>query len=143
MPITTASASFAQLQLSVPPGALTPGHGYAIELRTVVNAPVALAQSGFVDLDDVSLTMADLLPPSGLTASVPASGALRVEGQVDPQGQATSVTVQYGPTAAYGSSTAPASVSGAGTRPFTIPLAGLELGRPTTTASSRPTATAR
>lgn len=128
VPLTVASGSFAPQQLTVPPGALVAGHRYAIELRTVVNAPAALGQSGSVDLDDVTLQMTDLLPPTGLTASVPSTGAPRVEGQVDPQGQATSVTVEYGPTAGYGSATAPASVSGAGGQPFAIPLAGLNAG---------------
>ncbi|HEX5146790.1 MAG TPA: hypothetical protein VFV85_07185, partial [Conexibacter sp.] len=128
VPITTSSSSFAPLQLTVPPGALTPGHRYAIQLSTFVNAPLAISVSGSVDLDDVSLTMADLHPPSGLSASVPGSGATRVEGQVDPQGQATSVTVQYGPTSAYGSSTAPTGVSGSGSQPFAVPLAGLTAG---------------
>jgi hypothetical protein len=119
-----------------------------VQLDTVLTTNVSAVTSGTVDLDNVVLRLTDLAPPTGLTATFPASGSPRIEGSVDPAGQTTSVTVEYGLTAAYGSTTSAVTVNGSGSQPFTIPLAGLTPGqtydyrvvdRTTTARRRRPT----
>ncbi len=61
---------------------------------------------------------------------MPATGALRVTGAVDPQGLDTDVVVDYGATTAYGTTTTAVTIPGSatGTQPFTVPLSGLTAG---------------
>ncbi|MDW5595602.1 hypothetical protein VSS74_14730 [Conexibacter stalactiti] len=128
VPITTASSSFGPVQVTVPPSAVVAGRSYRVQLDTALTTSVSAVTSGNVDLDDVVLRLSDLEAPSGLTATVPGTGAPRITGAVDPAGLATSVVAEYGLTAAYGSSTTPVAVNGSGSQPFTIPLAGLTPG---------------
>lgn len=128
VPLGVASRAFSTVSATVPAGALVAGRTYAVELTTTVTTLLGAVQTGGVDLDDVVLRLVDLEPPSSLTATVPARGATRVEGSVDPHGLATTVAVEYGTTPSYGSATAPVSVGGSGAQPFTVPLAGLTPG---------------
>ena len=118
------TAGFRRLSATLPAGAVVPGRSYRLELRTRLAAVAAVPLAVTTDFDDVELQLIDAEAPSGLTATVPA-GAPRVTGSVDPHGQATTVTVDYGPTDAYGDSAGPAVVDGDGPQPFTIPLADL------------------
>lgn len=129
VPITSPSSSFGTISATVPPSAFVAGHTYRVALSVALSTAVSAVTSGNVDLDDVVLTLSDLEPPTGLTATVPGSGPTRVEGSVDPAGQSTNVTVEYGLTAAYGDVTSPDTVSGSGARAFSIPLAGLVPGQ--------------
>ena len=121
------TAGFRRLSATLPAGAVVPGRSYRLELRTRLAAVAAVPLAVTTDFDDVELQLIDAEAPSGLTATVPA-GAPRVTGSVDPHGQATTVTVDYGPTDAYGDSAGPAVVGGDGPQPFTIPLADLTPG---------------
>lgn len=129
-PLTSAAApplssAFVGAGGSVSPALLQPGRTYAIRIRLTLPTPVGLAVSGAVDLDDVALTLTDLAPPTGLTAAVAADTVgVRVHGSVDPHGLPTTVTVDYGPTSAYGSTTS-AVVNGSGAQPWSLALAGL------------------
>lgn len=125
VPFTVATPTYDALDIPVPSAALVPGLSYRVRLSTHLTTNVSAIANGSLDYDDVVLELTDVQPPTGLTATVPATGALRVEGQVDPHGVPTDVVVDYGPTAGYGSSTAPAAVDGSGPQPFTIPLPGL------------------
>ncbi|MDO8184790.1 hypothetical protein Q5424_06510 [Conexibacter sp. JD483] len=114
---------------SVSPALLQAGHSYAIRIRLTLPTPVGLAVSGAVELDDVALQLTDLAPPTDLSATVAADTVgVRVHGAVDSHGQPTTVTVDYGPTTAYGATTS-AVVNGSGPQPWSLALAGL---RPST-----------
>ncbi|MBB4664916.1 hypothetical protein [Conexibacter arvalis] len=128
LPLTAASAEFAPVSAPVPTSALVAGRSYRVALDVALTTTVSAVAGGSVDLDDVELRLTDLEPPAGLTGSFQTSGPPRVEGAVDPLGQETTVTVEYGPTAAYGSTTAPVVVDGSGAQPFAIPLADLTPG---------------
>ncbi|ADB51406.1 Ig-like domain repeat protein [Conexibacter woesei] len=128
VPLTAASATFSSLIVNVPPSAVVAGHTYRIALDVALTTAVSAVTSGNVDLDNVILRLVDLEPPTGLTATVPGSGPTRVEGSVDPAGQTTSVTVEYGLTTAYDTTTSPVTVNGSGSRSFSIPLGGLTPG---------------
>src|SRR5262249_11937172 len=117
------------IEATVPPGALVPGRTYRVQLATALTTTLAVAADGRVDLDDVVLRITDLLPPTGLTATFPASGPPRIDGAVDPAAQTTAVTVEYGTTAAYGTTSTPVTVGGSGSQPFSVPLAGLTPGQ--------------
>ena len=118
----TASSSFSTISSAIPNGALVDGRAYAIELGVNVTA---LAGVGSVGLDDVALTLIDIDPPSGLEASI---AAMAITGTVDPQGQPTTVTAEYGATTAYGSTTPPVVLHGTGAKGFSLPLPGLTPG---------------
>ena len=122
------TAGFTGVSATLPEGAVVPGRSYRLEVRTRVGQLAAVPLVVTTDVDDVELQLADLLPPSDLSAAFPAGGVARVEGSVDPNGQATSVTVDYGTSAGYGSSAGPVQVTGDGAQAFTIPLAGLNPG---------------
>lgn len=124
-PLTAASASFGSRQLTVDPAKLVGGRSYRIQIATSHTTSVSAVTSGNVDLDSVALTLSDLSPPLNLAGSFTA-GAVR--GTVETNGSATDVSVEYGPTAAYGSTTTPVTVTGSGSRSFSIPLTGLTLG---------------
>jgi len=125
-PITTAAltpaSSFSTMTAALPAGALTEGREYALELTITVTATVG---TGSVALDDVALQLVSLLRPRQLAADVSGNA---VAGTVDPQGQPTTVVVDYGATSDYGSSTPAVTVSGSGAQPFTVPLTGLTPG---------------
>lgn len=127
VPITTPSSSFGPVQVTVPPSAVVGGRSYRVRLDTALTTAVSAVTSGTVDLDDVVLRLTDLEPPTGLAASFQSSGP-SIDGSVDPAGQSTSVTVDYGLTAAYGTTSSPVVVSGAGAQPFSVPLGGLTPG---------------
>ena len=119
------STAFVGAGGSVSPALLQAGRTYAIRIRLTVPTPVGLAVSTAIDIDDVTLTMTDLAPPSGLTAAVAADTVgVRVHGVVDPHGLPTTVRVDYGPTSAYGAATSTV-VSGSGAQPWSLALAGL------------------
>jgi hypothetical protein len=128
VPLSAASASFTPVAADVPAGALVTGRTYRIELGVALTTNVSAVTSGNVDLDNVVLRITDLEPPSGLTGSFQTTGAPRVDGTVDPLGQDTSVTVEYGTSPAYGSSTSPVLVRGTGAQAFSIPLGSLTPG---------------
>ncbi len=128
VPLTAASASFTPVSANVPAGALVTGRSYRVELGVALTTSVSAVTSGNVDLDNVVLRITDLEPPSGLTGSFQTTGAPRVDGSVDPLGQDTSVTVEYGTTVAYGNSTSPVLVRGTGAQAFSIPLGSLTPG---------------
>jgi hypothetical protein len=127
-PLTAASASFGELSFGVPAGAVVAGRSYRVRIGTALTTSVSAVTSGNVDLDDVQLALTDLTLPTGLTASVPATGPTRVTGSVNPEGTSTEVVVDYGLTTAYGTTTAPVTVSGTTSQPFSIPLSGLTPG---------------
>ncbi|MDO8210873.1 Ig-like domain repeat protein [Conexibacter sp. CPCC 206217] len=127
VPITTASSSFGPVQVTVPPSAVVAGRTYRVQLDTALTTSVSAVTSGTVDLDDVVLRLTDLEPPTGLAASFQSSGP-SIDGFVDPVGQSTSVTVDYGLTAAYGTTSSPVVVSGSGAQPFSVGLGGLTPG---------------
>ncbi len=119
------SSAFVGTAGSVSPALVQAGRTYAIRIRLTLPTPVGLAVSGSIDLDDVALTLTDLAPPTDLTAGVAADTVgVRVHGSVDPHGLPTTVTVDYGPTTAYGATTS-AVVTGSGAQPFSLALAGL------------------
>lgn len=119
------SAGFNAYGGPLAPAALTAGHTYAVRVRMRFATPLGVAVRGALELDDVALQLTDLDPPTGLSARVSADTVgVRVSGSVDPHGQPTTVTVDYGPTSAYGASTSVA-VGGSGAQPFSLPLAGL------------------
>ena len=122
------TAGFTRVSATLPAGAVVPGRAYRLELRTRLAALAAVPLAVTTDFDDVELQLIDAEAPSGLTATVP-PGAPRVTGSVDPHGQATSVTVDFGLTDAYGDSAGPVVVDGDGAQPFTIPLAHLTPGQ--------------
>ncbi|MDA0184143.1 hypothetical protein OJ997_27790 [Solirubrobacter phytolaccae] len=123
------NATFAPVNLTVPNGALVAGRTYKLTLALHVHGGIAAAiQTGTVDLDDVALNVSDLAQPSALTASADTTAGVKITGSVDPHGQATAVSVQYGPTAAYGTSTSVTAVNGTGAQNFSFPLAGLTPG---------------
>jgi hypothetical protein len=124
-PLTAAGASFSPLQLTVDPTKIVDGRTYQIQISTSFTNSVSAVTSGYVDLDSVVLTLADLDLPLNLTGSFAANA---VSGSVETNGSSTDISVEYGPTAAYGTSTTPVTVTGAGSRPFTVPLAGLTPG---------------
>lgn len=124
-PLTAASASFSARQLTVDPAKLVAGRSYQIQIATSVTTNVSAVTSGNVDLDSVVLTLEDLNLPLNLTGTFSANA---VSGTVEPNGSSTDVSVEYGPTTAYGSTTTPVSVSGSGSRPFNLTLASLTPG---------------
>ena len=130
--LTTASSSFQPMSFDVPAGWVVPGRTYRLAIDVSFTNSVSAVTSGNVDLDNVALSLATLDLPTGLSGSVPATGALRATGAVDPMGSDTAVTVEYGPTAAYGSATAATTIPGSasGSQPFAvaIPTAGLTAG---------------
>lgn len=122
------SATFNAYGGALSPALLQPGHRYAVKIALRVATPVGLAVNGAIDVDDVALELVDLDPPTGLTAALAADTVgVRVTGAVDPHGQATTVTADYGLTTAYGASTSTA-VSGSGAQAYSLPLAGLTPG---------------
>lgn len=129
-PITQASASFGRQAFTVPAASIVPGRTYRIQITVSLTTNVSAVTSGNVDLDDVALTLTDLAGPADLTAAVPATGPLRVTGSADANGVDTDVSVEYGPTTAYGSTTSAVRLAGTttGAQPFSIPLTGLQAG---------------
>lgn len=123
--LTAASASFGPRQLTVDPAKLVAGRTYRIEIATSHTTNVSAVTSGNVDLDSVALTLSDLDLPLNLTESFSAGA---VSGTVETNGSATDVSVEYGPTSAYGSVTTPTTVTGSGSRPFSFALTGLTPG---------------
>ncbi|WP_210494677.1 Ig-like domain-containing protein [Patulibacter sp. SYSU D01012] len=129
--LSAASASFGTQTVVVPPSALVAGRTYRLALGVAVTTNVSAVTSGNVDLDDVALTLESLAGPRDLTASVPATGPLRVTGSVDAHGLDTSVTVEYGTTTSYGATTTAVQLPGSttGPQPFSVPLTGLQPGQ--------------
>ena len=128
IPLTSASSSFGAIQSAVATSAFTAGSSYKLRISVSLTTNVSAVTSGNADVDNVSLTFADADLPSGLTAAVPASGPTRVAGSVDPHGMSTAVTVDYGTTASYGSTTSAVNVTGTGSQPYSVPLTGLTPG---------------
>lgn len=131
------SAGFKDYGGALAPASLTAGHRYVVRVRMVVSTPVGVGVAGSLDLDDVGLQLVDLDPPTDLTAAVSSDTVgVRVSGSVDPHGQATTVTADYGTTSAYGITTSTVT-TGSGAQPYSLPLAGL---RPATRYHYRVTA---
>ncbi len=128
IPLTVASASFGQQTVTIPPSAVVAGRSYRVRIGTSHTTNVSAVTSGNVDLDDVVLTLTDLDLPTGLTASIPATGPTRVVGTVDPNGSDTEIAVEYGLTASYGSTSGTQTVGGIGSQPFEIELDDLTAG---------------
>ncbi|MES1194122.1 MAG: fibronectin type III domain-containing protein, partial [Solirubrobacterales bacterium] len=128
IPLTAASSSFGAVQATVPTSAFTAGNSYKLRIGALLTTNVSAVTSGNVDMDNIALTFADVDLPSGLTAAVPASGPTRVAGSVDPHGMATAVTVDYGTTASYGTTSSAVNVTGTGSQPYSVPLTGLTPG---------------
>ena len=85
-------------------------------------------------------------PPalSGTSAAATSPSTAQVRATVDPNLQATSVLVDYGPTSSYGSHTTAVSAgSGNAPVPVSVPLTALTPTRPTKPRSSRRTPTGR
>ncbi|MDA0179473.1 Ig-like domain repeat protein [Solirubrobacter phytolaccae] len=123
------TAAFTPKQVSVPAGAVAAGRTYRLDLQVYFSAGVAaLLQSGNVALDDVNLTTVKLQNPTSLSAVASTSGQVAINGSVNPNGLSTSVRVEYGTTAAYGTSVGPVVVTGTGAQAFSIPVAGLTAG---------------
>ena len=129
-PLTASSSSFGPRTFTVPTGALEAGRTYRLRIDVSVTTHISAVTSGNVDLDDVALTITTLGGPVGLTATVPAAAPTRVTGTVDADGFDTDVTVDYGTTTAYGSTTSPVRIDGTttGAQPFSVPLTGLTPG---------------
>jgi hypothetical protein len=128
IPLTAASASFGAIQTAVPTSAFTAGNSYKLRIGASITTNISAVTSGNVDVDNISLTFADADLPSDLTAAVPTSGPSRVTGTVDPHGTTTAVTVDYGTTAAYGTTTSAVNVTGTGSQAYSVPLTGLTPG---------------
>jgi hypothetical protein len=124
-------SSFVPVSFAVPANALTAGHTYTIALaaRATTGAIASVLASGTVDLDDVSLNVTDLIPPTNLDANVSTASGVTVCGNVDPHNQLTTVVVQYGVGTSYGATTAPEYVNGNGAQAYCITLPGLTPGQ--------------
>lgn len=117
------------VQLTVPAGQVVGGRRYQVQLIADYGTSLlAVAQSGNIALDDVVLTLNSLQKPTSLSATASTSGQVAINGSVNPNTLSTSVRVQYGTTAAYGTTTSPTVVTGTGAKAFSIPLAGLTAG---------------
>jgi hypothetical protein len=114
---------------------------YSPTMSNGVSATIGLQRTGVGQSTEFSCNTANTLtsteldfnraaaPAATTTAAsgVTASGAT-VNASVNPQGQATSVFFQYGPTTAYGSSTATQVLSGSSTLPVSVALGALPSG---------------
>jgi hypothetical protein len=123
--------TFAPVAFAVPANRLVNGHNYTLSfaIRSTTGSVAAVAQNGTIDLDDVSLTTSDLMPPDTLTAAVSCSGTPVVSGSVDPHNQATSVVVHYGTSTAYGAVSSTTVLTGSGAQSYSVPMAGLTPGQ--------------
>jgi hypothetical protein len=124
-PLTAASAGFAPRQLTVDPTKLVAGRTYQIQTSTNQTTNVSAVTSGNVDFDSIALTLSDLDLPLNLVGSVTGNA---LSGTVETNGTSTDVSVEYGLTTAYGSSTTPVTVTGSGSRPFNFSLPNLTPG---------------
>lgn len=108
----SAGAGTAAITVSAPIAGLTPSQTYHFRL-------VATSQAGTTLGPDMTLALT--APPSvstGTATSLTATSA-RLNGVVDPNGQATSWEFEYGTTTSYGSTTAAGS-AGSGTQPLSV-----------------------
>jgi hypothetical protein len=104
--------------LSVPVSGLAPGTTY--HARYVVSTTAGTSHGL-----DVTFTTAPTAPPSvgAATVNTITSAGAKVETTVDPKQNVTSVEVKYGPTTAYGQTTAGQGIgAGAGATVLQIPL---------------------
>ena len=116
----SAGSGAAATAVSVPLTGLTSTTSYHARL-------VAVSAGGTTNGPDLVFTTGDIPPSvSGTSAgSVTTSGAT-VSGSVNPNRVATSYSVEYGPTAAYGSATTPVSAGlGSSAVAVSVPLTGL------------------
>ena len=123
------SSTFTTIAVPLPAGALLAGHTYRFEVTvTLTTEPQASPATATVSLDDLSLSLVVLQPPTGLTATAATANGVTVSGVANPNNVPTSVHVQYGPTAAYGATSPAVPLSGSGAKAYAIPLAGLTPG---------------
>ncbi len=124
------ASGYSTIAVPLPAGALRTGHTYRFEATVSLQAPAQPTETTVtVSLDDMSLTLVQLQAPTGLTASASVASGVTVAGTVDPHNVPTTARIEYGATAAYGSTSPGTPLSGSGAKGYSIPLAGLVPGQ--------------
>jgi hypothetical protein len=125
----TAEGTWTTHAVAIPAGQVVGGRAYRLRLSATFTAGASSVTASEIGIDDVSLTLRDLLPPTGLSASASTGTPVEISGSVDPHGLSTAVTVEFGASVgALTESAGPAAVAGAGAQPYAIALSGLTPG---------------